>query len=94
MTDHAANADAWRKADAKRWLIYRDSAGLMHMVEAVAGANGVCTPAAKASVCGQAPLVQLAPFNGQGYGEQGLREAACLFGRQFCGKCVAGLYGG
>lgn len=52
MTDHAAKASAWRKADAKRWLVYQDGAGLMHMVEAVAGANGVCAPAAKASVCG------------------------------------------
>lgn len=91
--DHAAQAEAWRQADAKRWLIYQDGAGLMHMVVAVADANGVCSPIAKASVCGRESVAQLTPFNGQGYGEQGLREAACLMGRGFCGKCVAGLYG-
>ncbi len=91
--DHAARAEAWRQADAKRWLVYQDGAGLMHMVEAMAGPNGVCGPSGKASVCGQVHLAQLAPFNGHGYGEQGLREAACLLGRGFCGKCVARLYG-
>lgn len=100
MTDHAAKAEAWRQADAKRWLIFcaaggkGEEAGILHMVEAVAKVNGVCSPSGKGSVCGQVPLAQLTSFNGVGYGEHGLREAACLLGRGFCGKCVAGLYGG
>lgn len=99
MSESEKESDAWRIADSKRFLIYQEASsgqdtGLKHLVEAKADHKGLCTPAATVSVCGQVPLARLEPFNGLGYGDRTAREAACLFGRGFCGRCVARLYGG
>lgn len=82
--------DAWRVADSKRFLIYQQ-AGVKHLIAAESDGFGLCTPTAEMTVCGHVRMAQLEPFNGVGYGERTAREAACLFGRGFCGRCVATL---
>lgn len=99
VSENTAETDDWRIANSRRFLIYQEAdkgqaTGVMHLVDAKADHLGLCTPAASMSVCGQVPLAQLEPFNGVGYGERTAREAACLFGRSFCGRCVGTLYAG
>ena len=88
----------WTQAQAVRFMIFQKSPAStqqienLHIVSAVADGRGGCAPKANRTACGQLDIRELVPFNDQCYDEIGMREAALLFGRGFCGQCVATLY--
>ncbi|MBU1040156.1 MAG: hypothetical protein KKF77_03530 [Proteobacteria bacterium] len=90
--------EQWTKAQAVRFMIYQKNPAStqhienLHIVSAKADGRGNCAPTAQTTLCGKVDIKELVPFNGQCYEEKSAREAACFFGRGFCGQCAATLY--
>ncbi len=91
--------DKWLASADKRYSPYikaDDSTAEIqstHIIPVTCNAVGFCTPASPRALCGQVNVRDLTPMNGHGYDEHRMRDCAAKFDRQFCGACVAHLYG-